>query len=69
MLKLKELQVTNNEYSLLFLKDGSKSFFNKEKAEEYILMNKSCLSIDDLMKLGVGKTFLNQTIKLVKSKL
>lgn len=40
------------EYPVYFNKDISKRIFStKEKAEEYILMNKPCLSISDVLKL------------------
>lgn len=51
MLELKELQVTNDKYPLLFLTDGSKSFSTKEKAEEYILYNKPLLTLKDIEEL------------------
>ena len=53
LLELTEIQVTNKKYSLLFLTDGSKSFSTKEKAEEYILKHKPCLSLEDLKELGI----------------
>lgn len=41
-----------SEYPVYFNKDVSKRIFStKEKAEEYILMNKPCLSILDVLKL------------------
>lgn len=76
---LNEYQVTNNKYNLVFLKNGSKHFSTKEKAEEYILMNKPCLSLNEIfkdveeMRKGL-KTFENSQLakrfkKLVKQKL
>lgn len=47
-------------------------FSTKEKAEEYILMNKPCLSINDLLRKKLDddtEIFLNFLKKLVKSKL
>ena len=51
LLELTEIQVTNKKYPLLFLTDGSKSFSTKEKAEEYILMNKPCLSLKEVLEI------------------
>lgn len=44
-------------------------FSTKEKAEEYILMNKPCLSINDIYSLDKGKYWLSSIKELVKSKL
>jgi hypothetical protein len=44
-------------------------FSTKEKAEEYILMNKPCLSINDLLNIGLSFISLKELKKLVKSKL
>jgi hypothetical protein len=49
-----------------------KCFSTKEKAEEYILMNKPCLSISDLTEIenfDLTCFYTNKLIKLVKSKL
>ena len=54
---------------------GNKYFSTKETAEEYILMNKPCLSITDILNIKVFGSHLNsswiiaQLKKLVKSKL
>ena len=52
----------------LDLKNEYKLFSTKEKAEEYIIMNKPCLSINDIQKLKniVFKdwdSYLKQTVK------
>lgn len=44
-------------------------FSTKEAAEEYILMNKPCLSINDLLNRGFAFVDLKYLTKLVKSKL
>ena len=44
-------------------------FSNKEKAEEYILMNKPCLSIKDIKDIGYGwKSPLQDLQEIIKSK-
>jgi hypothetical protein len=43
-------------------------FSTKEKAEEYILMNKPCLSINDVMNAGYGICNPHALIKIVKSR-
>ena len=49
---------------------GKLQFSKKEKAEEYILMNKPCLSINDILsKLCTSTVRINNLKKLVKSKL
>jgi hypothetical protein len=55
---------------------SDKPFSTKEKAEEYILMNKPCLSLNDvesvldkLRKYQYHHTTLNKLIELVKSRL
>lgn len=49
---------------------SDKAFSTKEAAEEYILMNKPCLSLDDVInKCGGGTNFEDELLKLVKSKL
>lgn len=72
--QLSELQITNNKYELVFLKPENKckQFSTKEAAEEYILMNKPCLSyndISDLVKDGQIWWLKEELKKLVKSKL
>jgi hypothetical protein len=75
--KKQEFQITNNKYSLEFLKNGSKQFSTKEKAEEYIIMNKPCLSLNDIATIykGINKktnhpsSQANQLKNLVKQKL
>ena len=44
------------------------SFSTKEKAEKHILMNKPCLSINDVMNAGYGICSPNPLINIVKSK-
>ncbi len=71
-----ELCFIVNEYTVLkypgrFISDKSlHSFSTKEKAEEYIIMNKPCLSINDV-KSCYGKKFshIEECKKLVKIKL
>jgi hypothetical protein len=51
-----------------------KFFSKKEKAEEYIILNKPCLSINDLLKIKnnigyFGNTLIEKSKELVKSKL
>lgn len=51
-------------------KDYRIFFASKEKAEEYILLNKPCLSINDILKIGfVEKQDLPKLKELVKSKI
>lgn len=68
---LDEFQVTNDKYPLKFIKDGSKQFSTKEKAEEYILMNKPCLSINDVINTSCTKAEFHylRTISVSKNKL
>jgi hypothetical protein len=70
---LNDYQITNNKYELVFLKDGSKQFSTKEKAEKYILMNKPCLSLQDLLdsnwSQGKGSLLFESFIKTAKQKL
>lgn len=50
----------------------NKYFSTKEKAEEYILMNKPCLSLNDVLKLSIDTeySYTFQKLKeLVKSKI
>lgn len=49
----------------LFFNSDYKHFSTKEKAEEYILMNKPCLSVNDFDKLTLGGPF-NETIDRLK---
>lgn len=52
--------------------DISKYFSTKEKAEEYIIYNKSVLSLNDLIKLDVskdGEVYIDEVEKLIKQKL
>ena len=44
------------------------SFSTKEKAEKHILMNKPCLSINDVMNAGYGICSPNPLINIIKSK-
>jgi len=46
-----------------------KRFSTKEKAEEYVLMNKPCLSINDVMGAGYGICNSRSLEDIVKSKL
>jgi hypothetical protein len=49
--------------------DGVLNYFKTEQeAEEYILYNKPCISINDI-KDNVSECFLNKLIRIVKSKL
>jgi len=73
---LNEFQVTNDIYPLGFIKDGSKQFSIKEKAEEYILMNKPCISLKEVLdnyntKPGYNTpcNLDNELIKLIQQKL
>lgn len=47
-------------------KNGEKYFSTKEKANEYILMNKPCLSINDLLKNGFIYKSLDGTMNKIK---
>lgn len=73
--QLSDLQVTNNKYELIFLnkENRCKQFSTKEKAEEYILMNKPCLSLNDIefaiLKTNNAEEKRNKLKELVKSKL
>jgi len=57
------------------IKKGHKYFSTKEAAEEYILMHKPCLSINDILSIratrddGSLRVFGNELKQLVKSKL
>lgn len=69
---LNDYQITNNKYNLVFLKDGSKQFSTKEKAEEYILMNKPILSLNEIYNLTDKESGLyneSDLEKLVKQKI
>lgn len=69
------------EYPIYFNKDIMKTLFSsKEKAEQYILLNKPCLSIIDIQSIyisakegynknGNGISYFEQLKTLVKSKL
>ena len=49
--------------------DKSKKFSTKEAAEEYILMNKPCLSINDISSMStVASTYLKNLKELVNQK-
>lgn len=71
-----EIKIINNNYSKEFL-NIDKQFSTKEKAEEYILMNKPCLSLNDVINnISYDKTVSNfiklnkhQFTELVKSKI
>lgn len=56
-----------NEYVSKEWYSGKKIFYSREKAEEHILMNKPCLSINDLKSWGVIS--VDTLVKLVKQKL
>lgn len=69
-------QLTNNFYKF----ETQKYFSTREKAEEYILMNKPCLSIKDVQSIYVSaekdyykssksETYYQKLEKLVKSKM
>jgi len=66
-----EWYVVEGEHKYLF-KYSKYIFSTKEKAEEYILMNKPCLSITDIYNLNLWSrngTVMTAIKKLVKSKL
>lgn len=48
--------------------DSNKTFSKRSSAEEYIIMNKPCLSINDI-DLVIKDQYLNEIKKLVKTKL
>lgn len=48
--------------------DDTLTFFSKEKAEEYIVMNKPCLSIVDLQKKFDIFTSYDNTMKIISLK-
>ena len=60
LFKIEEFQITNNKYPLLFLTDGSKQFSTKDKAKEYVLLNKPCLSIMEVAPI-FGKMYLDNS--------
>lgn len=67
-----DYQITNDKYKLDFLKNY-KQFSTKQAAEEYILMNKPCLSINDFYSFSSCQAEEQNTHRklkeLVKSKL
>lgn len=69
--KIETFQVTNDKYPLDFLNDGSKQFSTKEAAEEYIIMNKPCLSLNDIFSSHFDKVCLIKStmIDILKEKL
>jgi hypothetical protein len=73
-LKLCERMTLNTSHSVFFQYEPKKElyFSTKEKAEEYILMNKPCLSINEITNLTETNPpdWLNkELIKIVKSKI
>lgn len=67
--KIQEVFSTKNTIKSCFYR----YFSTKEKAEEYILLNKPCLSINDIKNFGEGMTvyemIANRLKELVKSKI
>lgn len=49
--------------------EGFKYFSTKKAAEEYIIMNKPCLSINDIINQSTHKTLINELKNIVKLKL
>ena len=62
-LKLYEAKVSKNMTNASIFKN----FLTKEKAEEYIVMNKPCLSIVDLQKI-FGESSFDNTMKIINLK-
>jgi hypothetical protein len=56
-----------------FWSKNAKMFSTKEKAEEYVLLNKPCLSVKDVLRIGITKpyqeykTFIEQLKYLAKT--
>ena len=55
-------------YAFAIMSQSAHHFSTKEKAEEYILMNKPCLSINDLRRIGVDNGIFKEMIIFVNSK-
>ncbi len=58
-----------NKHGISLNRKEVKYFFSKEKAEEYIIMNKPCISIKELDLLSIKSWNITELKKLVKSKL
>lgn len=67
----KGLNIRNSGYTTIYTNIPNTLYFStKEKAEEHILMNKPCLSINDVLLSVDGALFLEKTLKeIVKQKL
>lgn len=58
----------NGEYfTAAYLENGSKRFSTKEAAEEYIMLNKPCLSYKDFEALWLQSVYSDQILKSVKN--
>jgi len=67
-------KVVNDTFQLLIMENASKGeslkskvFSTKEKAEEYIIMNKPCLSINEILNLYKGQ-IIDFTLKPIRIK-
>lgn len=66
----RSLNINNSGYTSIFMNTLNTLYFStKEKAKEYILMNKPCLSINDIKFLDPDKYKFERLKELVKSRL